>query len=61
VTRVLKIVLNGVLLQKGYTPLISDFSLSKTVAFSAAFRIGRDAMHIQYDWEKKECPSVWRS
>jgi len=40
------------LLQKGDSPRFSLKTLSKAVAIAPAFRIGRDAMHIQYDWEK---------
>jgi hypothetical protein len=39
------------LLQKGDSRFFSAIFASKTVAISPAFRIGRDAMHIQYIWE----------
>jgi hypothetical protein len=42
------------LLQKGDSAGLSTFFLSKTVAIAPTFRIGRDAMHIQYDWEKEK-------
>jgi hypothetical protein len=38
--------------QKSDSPRVSLKLPSKTVAIAPAFRIGRDAMHIQYDWEK---------